>query len=257
MPTVSAEQFTRLNLLAGTARSLEQSPVTSEDTSVWERDFRLLCDELSIFADRELGEDLRREKGFYDAALQVAKGYFDKPFGGLKSQTGQFGFRLAGPQDLKQAATALTPAYRSWVQTLQAASTYTYKTYALGYSSGDVVTCSAANTKEVLGFHRLISYKPAPRLMYVEWNVNSFPYPPYNVEPYSKIGKGDKLYKIIPMPGRILLHPGGGFHATFYFDTLTGASAPASTTDVDVEIGIFGLVFGEYDYLKSGTAVLY
>lgn len=258
MPVVTKEAFTQLNLMAGTARSLETEALKDEDISVWDRDFHLLCDDLSRFVDPELGEDLRREKPFYDEAIKVAKGNFDvKPCGGLKAQTGQFGFRLIGPQDLKQGATAVTPAYYSWVQTLATTSGQTYKQYAIGYSSGNVTTVSAATQKSVLAFHRLISYKPAPRLMYVEWNINSFPYPPYCVEPYSKISKDDKLFKIIPMPGRVIIHPGGGFYIHFYFDCETGATRPAAT-NVDVEIAIFGLVFGEYDYLKAGAgAVLY
>ncbi|MDD4984405.1 MAG: hypothetical protein PHQ43_01250 [Dehalococcoidales bacterium] len=256
--TVPEEQYTELNLMAGTARSLEAEALTDSDIDVWTRDFNMLVNDLSIFGDPELGNDLKSEKSFYDEVIKVAKGYFDaKPFGGLKAATGQFGFRLLGPQDLKQAASALTPAYYSWAQTLATTSSHTYAQYAIGYSSGNVYTSSVSTQKEVLAFHRLVSYKPAPRLMYVEWSVNGYPYMPYDVEPYSKINKENKLFKTIPMPGRIILHPGGGFYTHFYFDLATGATAPSGTSNVDVEIAPFGLVFGEYDYLKAGAAVLY
>ena len=257
MAGVSQEAFTRLSLLAGTARALEAEALKDEDIAIWERDWRIICDDLSKLVDPELGADLRGEKAFYDEVIKVAKGSFDsKPFGGLKAQTGQFGFRLLGPQDLKQAASAITPAYYSWVQTLTTTSAQTYKQYAFGYSSGNVFTCSASTIKSVLGFHRLISYKPSPRLMYVEWNINSFPYPPYGVEPFSKIEKANKLFKIIPMPGRVIIHPGGGFYTHFYFDRETGATAPTGTASIDVEVAIFGLAFGEYDYLKASTTAL-
>ena len=257
MPGVSQEVFTRLSLMAGTARALEADALKEEEVPVWNRDWNILCDDLSKLVDPELGADLRGEKAFYDEAIKVAKGYFDaKPFGGLKAQSGQFGFRLIGPQDLKQAASAITPAYYSWVQTLTTTSAHTYKQYAFGYSSGNVYTCSASTLKSVLAFHRLISYKPSPRLMYVEWNINSFPYPPYCVEPFSKIDKANKLFKIIPMPGRVIIHPGGGFYTHFYFDLLGGATAPSGTANVDVEVAIFGLAFGEYDYLKASTTAL-
>lgn len=257
MPGVTQEAFTKLSLMSGTTRALESQALKDEDISIWERDWKILCDDLSKLVDPELGADLRGEKSFYDEAIKVAKGTFDaKPFGGLKSQSGQFGFRLIGPQDLKQAASAITPAYYSWVQTLTTTTSRTVKTYAYGYSSGNVYSCSATTIKSVLAFHRLLSYKPSPRLMYVEWNINSFPYPPYCVEPFTKIDKADKLFKIIPMPGRVIIHPGGGFYTNFYFDVLTGATAPSTTYNVDVEIAIFGLVFGEFDYLKASATAL-
>lgn len=255
---ITGADFSKLNLMAGTVKSLEQEPITSEDAAIWQRDFELLCSELSKLVDPEIGADLSGEKTFYDAALQVAKGYFNKkPFGGLKAASGQFGFRLLGPQDLKASAGALLPAYYSWVQTLTTTLVHTYSQYAFGYTSGKVYASSLANSQEVLAFHRLISYRPSPRLMYVEWNVNDYPYVPYCVEPYSKIGMKGKLFKIIPMPARVLLHPGGGFYTHFYFDLQVGATAPVGQSNVDVEIALLGLVFAEYDYLKAGAAILY
>ncbi|MBA7682509.1 hypothetical protein ES703_90859 [subsurface metagenome] len=114
-----------------------------------------------------------------------------------------------------------------------------------------IYACSLANKQEVLAFHRLISYKPAPRIIHVEFNINNFPYVPYAVEPYSKITKQNKLFKIIPMPGRVILHPGGQMYITLWFDTETGGAVPPETWNIDVEIALFGLVFGQYDYLAD------
>jgi len=265
MPALPAEKFKRLNLMAGTARSLEQELLTPEDTEVWDRDFALLCDDLSKLVDPELGADLVKEKAFYDAANQVAKGYFDKnPFGGLKAATGQYGFRLITPQDLKTLAAGDYPALFSWVQTATlVASSRSYADWgASGISTGltqasnPMYVRNASNKKAVVAFHRLISYKPSPRIIHVEFNINDFPYVPYAVEPYSKIGKNEKLFKIIPMPGRVILHPGGKMYITFWFDTETGAAYPPAIRDViDIEIALFGLVFGQYDYLADGELV--
>ncbi|MBA7689774.1 hypothetical protein ES703_98285 [subsurface metagenome] len=245
------QEFTNLNLMAGTTRRLEQELLTPDENEIWNRDFALLCDDLIRLVDPELGEDLRREKPFYDAALQVAKGSFDKmPFGGLKAATGQFGFRLIAAQDLKEVASeASTPWLYDWAQTHAITSGQTEKAYAYGYSSGKVFACNEASHRAVLAWHRLLSYKPEPKLVYVRWVINDFPYVPYCVEPYSKITKENKLFKIIPMPGRILIHPGGGFYADFYFDRGIGATAPSGTKNIDVEIALFGLVYGEFDYL--------
>ena len=264
MPAVTGEQFRKLNLMAGTARSLEVEPLTEEDITIWERDFALLCDDLTKLVDPELGNDLRNEKSFYDEAIKVAKGYFDKaPFGGLKSATGQFGFRLVTPQDLKQGAGATTPALYSWVQT--ATMVVSARSYAdwgasgmigLSAAANPIYVSSLANKQEVLAFHRLVSYKPSPRIIHVEFNINDYPYVPYAVEPYSKITKENKLFKIIPMPGRVILHPGGKMYITLWFDTETGPVTPPAVRDtIDVEIALFGLVFGQYDYLADTELV--
>jgi len=258
MPAITGEQYRKLNLMAGTARALEVEALTEEDIAVWERDFALLCDDLGKLVDPELGNDLRAEKAFYDEAVKVAKGYFDNaPFGGLKSATGQFGFRLITPQDLKSDAAGDTPALYSWAQTATlTVSARSYATGIIGYSAGNAYVRNAANKSAVMAFHRLLSYKPSPRVIHVEFNVNDYPYVPYSVEPYSKITKQNKLFKIIPMPGRVILHPGGHFYVTLWFDTETGSSTPPAVRDIiDIEIALFGLIFGQYDYLASAELV--
>lgn len=243
----------KLNLMAGTVRSLDQEVGSSEDLAIFNRDFDLLVKELKNLADESLGADLAAEKDFYSSAFQVAKGYFNKkPFGGLKATTGQFGMRLIEPQDLRIAAGTETPAFYSWHQTIAVSSGKTYKTAAIGYNGGYAYTQNVANKNEVLAFHRLVSYMPSPRVLYTEFYVNGVGYMPYAVEPYSKLGLPDKLFKIIPMPGRILLHPGGYFYVTLYMDLETGATAPSGTPSLEIEIAPFGITFGEYDFLAAG-----
>ena len=255
MPVIAGEEFTRMNIMAGTARSLERKDLTEEDRKLWNRDFDLLVNDLQKIVDAELGVDLKEEKEWYTSACEVAKGYFDKPFGGLKSSTGQFGFRLLAPQDFKTTAAGTTPAWYSWVQTATTTSAKSYKTGALGYGGSNMYCRDASGKKAVIAFHRLISYKGDPRLIYVEWNINGYPYAPYAVVPFSNVRKADKLYRVIPMPGRVLLHPGGYLYATLYFDRETGATVPSGTKDVDIEVAPFGLVFGEYDYLAASELV--
>lgn len=253
MPVIKGEEFSKMNIMAGTARSLESSSLSEDDRKVWNRDFDLIVNDMKKLADAGLAEDLQEEKDWYTSACEVAKGYFnEKPFGGLKSATGQYGFRLLGPQDLKTTAAGGTPAYYSWLQKVTTTSAKTYKQYAFGFNSGKVFARNASENKAVIGFHRLLSYKPTPKLLLVEFNINDYPYVPYSVEPFGKISKNDKLFKVIPMPGRVLLHPGGGFYTHMYFDLGTGATAPSGTTDVDIEVAPFGLIFAEYDYLAAG-----
>lgn len=248
MVAITGEQFGKMNIMAGTARSLERSTLSSEDKTVWDRDFDLLVQDLKKLVDLELGTDLEAEKGWYTAAVEVAKGYFnDKPFGGLKSATGQFGFRLLGPQDLKTDAAGGTPKFYSW---LQKVTTTSVKTYA-DIVSDAAYARNASEKKSVIAFHRLVSYKPSPKLVALRFNINDYPYVPYTLEMFSQVQRDAKLIKIVPMPARVLLHPGGKFHLRGFFDLGTGASAPVGTTDIDVEIAPFGMIFAEYDYLAE------
>lgn len=246
--------FATMNIMAGTAKAFTTEEMTERDREVWDRDFEIVVADLTDLADPQLGQDLGREKDFYTSALEVAKGYFDaKEFGGLKASTGQFGFRLLSPQDFKTNAAGATPAWYSWVQTATTSSGKSYKTGALGYSGSNMYCRNAANTKAIIAFHRLVSYKPNAKLVYVEFSVNGYPYVPYAVQAFSKVNKENKLFQVIPMPGRIVLHPGGYMYATLYFDLETGATSPSGTNDVDIEIAPFGLVFGEYDYLAAAA----
>lgn len=244
--------FKKLNLIAGTVRSLEQEPISGEDSDIFNRDFDLMVQDMKNLADPGLAADLAAEKDFYTAALQVAKGSFNKkPFGGLKASTGQFGFRLINPQDFRVAAGTDTPAIYSWLQTITTTSGKSYGTGAIGYGGASFYAQALANKNEVIAFHRLLSYKPSPRVIQIGLYVNGVSYMPYSVEPFSKIGLPDKLFKILPLPGRILLHPGGYFYATLYFDMETGQTAPSATSNIDIEIAPFGLTFAEYDFLQA------
>ena len=249
-----------LKVMAGTVRSLEQTPLKAEDAGVWEEHFSLLVDQLSKLNDPELGANLRAAKWFYDAAVQVAKGYFDKPFGGLTSASGQFGFRLIMPQDLRDGASGSKIRYYwSWRRTVTpTAGAYT-SAYILGNAStaaahdGPIYACDSSENKSVIAFHSLISYTPDPRLIALDFNVNDVPYTPYSVEPITKINKENKLFKLFPMVANILLHPGGHCYVRGWFDLLTGTTDPSGSNPIDIEIAPWGLVFGEYDFLKSGS----
>lgn len=251
MPGLGAEAFQRLNLMAGTIKTLEQRTLSPDDSAIWSRDFKLLCDDLEKLVDPELGADLRSEEPFYLAAAQIAKGYMDgHPFGGLKSATGQFGCRLAIAQDLKAANSATTAGMFSWVQAGPASGASSTKVSKLIGAGSVMYTCSAVNQQEVLAFHRLISYKPSPRIIAVVFTINDYPYPPYTVEPFSKIAKADKLFKILPIPGRIILPPGASIYMDVYIED-NDVTSPEGSLTLDYEIGLFGLVFAEYDYLKD------
>jgi len=251
MPEIVGPAFARLNLMAGTARTLEQVDLKPDDLVIFNRDFDLLVKELSK-VDPELGHNLGLEKEFYLGVNQIAKGYFnEKPFGGLKASTGQYGMNFIAPQNLKSASAGTSPFYYSWAQTLSVTASGTSQ-YILGTSATAECYASAeSEKKEVIGFHAFLSYKPDPKLILLHLEVNDYPYAPWSVEPTAKITKAEKLFKILPIPGRIILHPGGKFALQGFFDI---GRAPTSTAvSVDVEICPFGLCFAEYDQFESGN----
>lgn len=255
---VSAEQFRKLNLMAGTARSLEQKELGGDDLAIFNRDFDLLVAELSKLVDPDLGADLAGEKEFYLAACQVAKGYFnDKPFGGQKCATGQYGMRFIIPQDFRTSSGGGTGAQLySWFQTKSTgAATTVFDLF--GSSASPILAETEAERKSVIAFHRLLSYKPNPQLTMLQFTINDYPYAPYSVEPYAKILKDDKLFKIIPMMGRVVLHPGGKLYVKAWIDRLhSGTTTPSVAYALDVEIAPFGLIFAEQAYLNIDDAIV-
>jgi len=244
---VTARDMIELNLMAGGARSLEQKVLTPDDQAIWNRDFTWLVAQLTKL-DPDVGAEMAGEARFYEAIAQVAKGYFnDKPFGGFKCATGQFGMNLIAPQHLAEDASG-TKEYYSWQQTVTLDSADSDADILGGStSSKELFAETSAEEKEVIAFHTLISYKPDPRIIALEIKINDYPYPLFVVEPFAKINKPDKLFKFIPLPGRIVLHPGGKFYIRGWFDVQTGLTAPSGTPSIDIEVGQFGLVFAEYN----------
>lgn len=248
MPVVEAEKFTKLNLLAGTVTSLGQTALSSDDRVIWDRDFAMLIDTLAKLADPELGQDLANEAEFYLMACQIAKNYFDdKPLGGLTPRSGQFGFRVILPQDMSSAA-AYTAAIHKWAQTISLSGSVTWADI-LGSSGSPYFATTTSEAEVALAFHKLISYQPDPKVFGLKLWVNETPYPGWSVEPFAKISKGaNKNFRLLPLPGRVVIHPGGKFAIGGCFQK---AKAFATAEDIDVEIAPLGLTFCEYDHAYS------
>lgn len=256
---VTAEQFGKLNILAGTARALEQKELKPDDIAIFDRDFDLLVDDLSKLVDPELGRDLAAEKEFYLAVCQVAKGYFnDKPFGGLKAATGQYGMRFIIPQDFRTATGGGTGSQiYSWFQTKTTDSAAVSTFDLFGSSGSPILAETEAEAKNIISFHRLLSYKPDPQLLMLQFTINDFPYAPYSVEPFCKILKDEKLFKVLPLMGRIVLHPGGKLYVKAWVDEmLSGTAVFSATYTHDIEIAPLGLLFAEQAYLNIDNAIV-
>lgn len=256
---VTAEQFRKLNIMAGTARALEQKELKPDDIAIFNRDFDLLVDDLSKLVDPELGRDLADEKEFYLAVCQISKGYFnDKPFGGLKAATGQYGMRFIIPQDFRTASGGGTGnQLYSWFQTKTTDSTGVSTFNLFGSSSSPILAETEAEKKNIIALHRLLSYKPDPQLLMLQFTINDFPYAPYSVEPFCKILKDEKLFKILPLMGRVVLHPGGKLYVKAWVDEmLSGTTIFSATYTHDIEIAPLGLLFAEQAYLNIDDAIV-
>jgi hypothetical protein len=246
-----------LTILAGTGKALERKELTQEEREIYDSDFDLLVNDLTKLVDPDLGRDLSEQKEFYAAVAEVAKGYFDKPFGGLKCSTGEYGMRFIIPQDFRtQSGGGDGYQYYSWFRTLTTSSGES-DADLWGSSSNPILAETEAEHRTVIAFHRLLSYKPDPRLIMLQLTINSYPYTPYGVEPFAKIMKDEKMFKVIPLPGGIVLHPGGKLYLKVWFDPQSsGTTVMASTTTVDTEIAPFGLLFGEQAYLNIDDAIV-
>lgn len=225
-----------VDVLTGKIAKLEYKDPTPDEKALFREFFDILIEELRKM-DEELARSYEENYDFYIYALGVAKGYFDKPYGGKNASSGQFGSVLMRPQDAYYSSTT---QYNHWKRTLTASST---KQNLFGGGSTDPIKASTTSEKKsVLAFHKLLSYHPSPKLQTVLWTVNRFPYIHHGVEPFSKIPKLGKTFKIIPIPaktpGGVILHPGGQFYTeVFAEETVTS------------EIALLGLCFAEYDYL--------
>lgn len=246
-----------LPILAGTAKNLERKELTEKERGIFDDDFNLLVNDLQKLVDPDLGLDLSAQKDFYQAVAEVAKGYFDKPFGGIKCATGEYGMRFIIPQDFRNTSGGgTTKQYYSWFQTLASGAGET-DADLWGSSSSPILGETESEHRTVMGFHRLLSYKPDPRLIMIQFTINDFPYAPYGVEPYAKIMKDEKMFKVIPLPGGIVIHPGGKLYMKVWLDPQhSGTTVMTAAVTVDTEIAPFGLIFAEQAYLNIDDAIV-
>lgn len=237
-----------IRLMIGKIAELKVAELTSDEKRLFDSDFRVLTDHLALI-DPELGRAMEAEKAFYAHAATVAKGYFDqKPFGGLRPSSGQYGMRLFKPQDTGVINWTTTPpvsTVHTWVKTITLPANVCWVDL-FGTAIAPVKPETRAETRSVHAFHALISYRPGTRLVSYLWNINRLPYSDVSVELYAKIEKPHKTYKLIPLPSQVLVHPGGEYFCRAAFEK---ADFSAAETIVE-EIALFGILFAEFDYLK-------
>jgi len=222
-----------IELLVGKIARLEFKEPDKTDRELWDKAWEVKIEALRRH-NPTIADYFEGYRGFYDYALGVAKGYFDKPYGGDRASSGQYGSILIRPQDF---AYMLPNAkkYNAWTKTV---------TTGWGNLFGDATDPIKASTvsekRSLLAFHGFVSYRPTPRIQQLLLNVNRFPYVVNVVEIISKTPKLHTVIKFIPLSAPIIIHPGGEFYVRAAFDSAG-----------EIEVAPLGFCFAEFDYLKQ------
>lgn len=235
--------------MVGRISTLNTTVLSPNENRIFSDDFGLIVRKMNEI-DPELGRSFEREAGFYQHACQAAKAAFDnKPFGGLRPESGQFGMRLLKACDIGTIDWETNVGrsdVHSWVKSLTVAANSTW-TDLFGSASDTVKPSTKQQYRSFHAVHALISWRPGTRAIATYWNVNQLPYTDFTFEMFSKTEKPDKTFKLLPVPGQLLLHPSGQYYCQVQLEKDDYASAETYTE----EIGQLGIVFAEWNYLST------
>lgn len=221
------EEFAK-NTLFGEAKEIPYKPLTPDEEAIFDSDWNTILDNLSRL-DPEIADWFDSQRKFYKIAAGIAKATFSGStvFGGLNPSSGQFGFQLIFPRAFIGANT--------WVKTISSAGWND-----MFGSSSSPITGSTTSGQQRMYYYQgwLIYYGIKP----VAWRLHhgAKDYPVFYVEPQMKIPKTDKYITLLKSYNNILVTPTGSHYIRMLF-LETG----------EIEIQPLGLIYAEYDYLKS------
>jgi hypothetical protein len=240
-----------INVITGKGNAPSTVALTQQET----QDFRAWFD-LIVAQKREIDESLAKSYQdayqFYLNAAAIAKAYMtttNEPFTPLQPTQGEYGVKELDPQDIGAITWSGgngTSTIHSWVQTISLGASVNWANL-FGSSGTPVTPSNTASYHSLLAWHGMVSYQPGTRIIQLQQNVGSYTYPCTGVEQAAKIDKTFKKYKLLPMEGFYLLIPTNTWYAQAAFEKVVFANAESYTE----EIGLLGLVFAEYSYLKA------
>jgi hypothetical protein len=240
-----------LNIITGKGNAPSKVALTPQE----DMDFKAWFD-LLVAQKREIDESIAKSYQdawpFYKEAAAIAKAYMtttNEPFTPLQPTQGEYGVKELDPQDIGSpvfTAGAGLSSLHTWVQTIALGASVDWANL-FGSSGTPVAPSNTASYHSLLAWHGLISYQPGTRLQQLQQNVGSYTYPVTGVEQAAKIDKTFKKFKLIPLEGYFLLIPTNTWYAQASFQKVVFANAESYTE----EIGILGLTFAEYSYLKA------
>ena len=240
-----------INVITGKGNAPSAVALTPQE----EADFRAWFD-LLVAQKQEIDETIaksyRDAYAFYRQAAAIAKAYMtttNEPFQPLQPTQGEYGVKELAPQDIgiiTWAGGNGISTIHSWQQTIALGASVNWANL-FGSSGTPVTPSNTASYHSLLAWHGMISYQPGTRIVQLQQNVGSYTYPVTGVEQAAKIDKTFKKYKLLPLEGNFLLIPTNTWYAKAGFQKQVFANAESYVE----EIGLLGLVFGEYSYLKA------
>jgi hypothetical protein len=263
-----------INILTGQHSSITSTLLTLDEVQ-WFKDYYSEMVEEKTRIDPDIGKSFAKQQHFYETVAAIAKTYMtepNKPFRPYLPSLGEFGCRDILPQDTGKIEW---PTGQSTVHTWRQKITVPAKTAwtdLFGTSEKPITPSNAQNYHCLFAFHALVSLKPRSRIIGVRNNIDNFQgYPVHSVELAVKKAKGfDWLTKrikqlrvpakdakeetknyspfiIIPMQGDFLILPG----VSFNIRCLVEKDNFEETETYQEEIAPLGLIFAEYDYLRT------
>jgi hypothetical protein len=240
-----------VNIITGKGNEPSSTSLTPNEAANFKAWFDLL-----VAQKREIDESIAKSYAdaweFYLTAAAIAKSYMtttNEPFTPLQPTQGEYGVKELDPVDIGAitfAGYVGTSTFHSWIQSLSVGASVDWVNL-FGSSATPITPSNTASYHSVLAWHGLISYQPGTRVVQLQQNVGSYTYPTTGVEQAAKIDKTFKKYKLIPIEGNYLLIPTNTWYAMTQLQKVVFANAETYTE----EIGILGLTFAEFSYLRS------
>ncbi len=219
-----------LKLLTGKAEHTKRVLPTENEASDLYLFVHVIRDNLDLI-DRSLAVLFIRKFEVWEFALSYAKGYFDEKSFSLNCEANKFSVSLIRPFDFgKKRGT--------WVETIKDIGWQDF----FGSSGNPIIPSTKLGSRTLMVITHLISYQGDPHIQAIRHVINNLKYTEFVVQPWSKVSKSNRSYRLLPiglMDG-ILLVPGDHYYMRASFED-TGI----------VEVAPIGLIFYEHEYLKE------
>ena len=236
-----------LRIMLGKTPVLRHVPLAPEGAALFKEDFTKFVNKMRR-VDPDIADSYMEHFDFYEYAAGIAKGaFFEIGFGGFEASSGQFGMKELNAPDIGTIDWATNHStVHSWVKTFTLPANVSWADI-FGSAADPVRPSTTAERRSLHAFHGLVSWRPGTRLTATRWDINEVPYIHYGVEISTKTEKEGKTLRLIPLSTPVLIHPEGRYFMRGRFEKVNFGADETYTE----EIGILGLVFAQYDYLRA------
>ena len=257
---MSVEQGSPLILMGRTGSvGMEATNLSQDELVLFNTEYDFLVARLAD-VDPQVAAGFARSKAAYAWAISQAKNAFGNiAYSGLRPTSGTFGIRLFTPQDsgtsFSFSASPNTSDVHTWRQSIViSASTSNKQLFPL--TGTNVTPSTTAGAQSIHAFHSFISYVPGTRIIHFQVTSNTIPYTYWSVDPYAKLQKPLKPFRLLPF--MLDARPSGGVFYTgqsgtwsvkAVFDVSDIAYATGQT--IIEEVGVLGLCIAQFTYLNS------